>query len=246
NVRRLSVSTSGGQEFLGGVSYSCMSSDGKVVSFTTESKNLVSPDTNNEPDVFVNEVGPTNELVGFSINVPTLAGENRTIGTVQMGFPAVLRSDVITIVNSSHLIMPAQITIDAGAMSKSFAIQAMPLVTTINETVIVRYGFQSETARLTLVPFVPSALQFNPSPATGGQMVSCRLVMNGVAPSGGKVVTITDNSAFSNPPASVTVPAGASQVVFDIPTSAVGSQQFVTVTAGVTEGSKTGLLVLRP
>lgn len=246
NIRRVSLSSSGGQAFLGGVSHTSMSADGRVVAFSSESKNLVQNDTNNERDIFASEVGPTNELVGFSIRVPTLAGENRTIGTVQMGFPAVLRSDVITIVNSNHLIMPAQITIDAGAMSKSFAIQAMPLLTTINETVIVRYGFQSETAHLTLIPFVPSAIQFNPSPATGGQTVSCRLVMNGVAPSGGKVVTISDNSAFSSPPASVTVPAGASQVVFNIPTSTVTSQQFVTVTASVAQGSKTGLLVLMP
>ncbi|MEQ1935102.1 MAG: hypothetical protein ABL962_14680, partial [Fimbriimonadaceae bacterium] len=159
NLRRVSVSTSGGQAFLGGINYPAMSSDGRVVSFQSESKNLVPSDTNNESDIFVNEVGPTNELVGFTINVATLAGQNRTIGTVQMAFPAVLRSDVITIVNSNHLIMPAQITIDAGAMSKVFAIQAMPMVTTISETVVVRYGFQSETANLLLVPFVPSSLQ---------------------------------------------------------------------------------------
>ncbi|MEQ1932419.1 MAG: hypothetical protein ABL962_00880, partial [Fimbriimonadaceae bacterium] len=87
---------------------------------------------------------------------------------------------------------------------------------------------------------------FTPSPATGGQTVSCRDVMNGVAPSGGKVVTISDNSAFAAPPATVTVPAGASQAIFDIPTSVVATTQYVTVTASVNEGSKTGLLVLRP
>lgn len=247
NVVRASISSTGGQAFLGGIDHFDMSSDGRSVVFSTASSNMVPGDTNMETDMFVREIGPANELVGLSLSASIIAGQNRAVGTVQMGFPAALRADVIRLnSNSGSVSVPSQIAVDTGATSKSFAIMVMPVTASTVGTITATYGFQTETANLTLNPLIPSSMKFTPSPTAGGTTVSCRLVLNGVAPTGGKVVTISSTGASCSPPSSVTVPAGASQVTFDIPTSAVSSIEYVTVTASVSEGSKTGLLVLRP
>ena len=83
-------------------------------------------------------------------------------------------------------------------------------------------------------------LAFTPSDLTGGTPTSCRVVINGVAGPGGRVLAIFDNSAYATTPSNVTVPPGATEVTFPIPTSAVSSIRVVTVTARVSAGEKTG------
>jgi thermitase len=94
-------------------------------------------------------------------------------------------------------------------------------------------------------PFaVISNVTLNPTSVTGGTSVQGTVTLNGAAPSGGLVVTLTSSSASATVPASVTVPANTTSATFTVTTSAVSAQTSATVTATSNSVSMTATLTL--
>lgn len=193
------------------------------------------------------EYGEPHGMTNFTLNRSVVAGQNTFTGTVTVNVPVGPSGAAMAVSSSSTLIVvPPSITIAPGLSSRTFVVKAFPVYVPKVESITVRWGTQSLSAPISLVPLVPSAFEFTPRPVIGGQPLTARLVMNGVAPSGGRVVALSDNSAFAIAPATVTVPAGSPQVVFTIQTLPVTSTKYVTVTAAVSQGSKTAHFVIRP
>jgi hypothetical protein len=71
-------------------------------------------------------------------------------------------------------------------------------------------------------------------------------MLNGQAPAGGTLVTLTSNSPFVSPPASVLIEAGSSSASFAIPTSAVTANTTATVTASDGSASAQAQVTLTP
>lgn len=117
---------------------------------------------------------------------------------------------------------------------------------TIVTTLKAKMGTIDHLVTLTLIPLVPSAMAFTPGAVTGGNPLSCRLVINGLAGPAGRTISIYDNSHYSTVPASVTVPPGGSQVIFGIGTLPVLTSQIVTLTAVVSAGSKSATFQIDP
>ncbi|MEQ1935156.1 MAG: hypothetical protein ABL962_14950, partial [Fimbriimonadaceae bacterium] len=120
------------------------------------------------------------------------------------------------------------------------------ITSTVVTTIFAKRGNLTRSQALTLMPLIPTALVFTPSQVTGGSSTSCRVVINGVAGPGGRIISILDNSQFASTPSMVTVPAGATDVTFPIPTTSVTSIKYVTVTARVSAGEKTGTFRINP
>lgn len=199
---------------------------------------------------------PTFEILGYfveyetgfslSLNKSTVAGQNYVLGTVKLGAVRATNTVITTYDNSSLVTTPPSATITAGTTTKNFNIQVMAVNSPIQTTIFAKLGTIVMTQPLTLAPLVPTAMVFTPNPVTAGADSTARLVINGVAGPGGRVVAIFDNSFFSNVPSTVIVPPGASQVLFTIETFPVPSQQLVTITARVSAGEKTGILRINP
>lgn len=96
------------------------------------------------------------------------------------------------------------------------------------------------------MPLIPTAVVCTPNPVTGGSTTSCRVVINGVAGPGGRVMAVFDNSAYTSMPSTVTVPPGGTDVTFAINTTPVPATQAVVVTARVSAGEKTGNFRISP
>lgn len=182
----------------------------------------------------------------FTLNKTQVAGQNSVQGTISVAVPSPSPKVYTTYDNSSLVNTPPSVTLPGNATVKNFQITVTAVNSTINTTVYAKYGTLTRSRPLALIPLVPTALAFTPSQVTGGQPVSCRVVINGVAGPGGRVMAILDNSPFSTVPSTVTVPPGATQVIFNIPTTAVTSQKTVTVTARVSAGEKTGTFKINP
>lgn len=201
--------------------------------------------------------GPFSSAATIRINVvrsarillakSTLAGQNYTTGTVLLTSVAPAGGQFVELsTNSSSIVVPPSLTVPAGADRKTFPVNVKPVTSTqVRNIVVVCNGYTASGAQMTLVPLVPSAFAFAPNPVSGGTTVSARLVFNGYA-GPGTVVNLSDNSAFCSVPTSVNVPAGASQVNFNVTTSAVGSPQNVFITATMPGGSKSGHLRIVP
>lgn len=182
----------------------------------------------------------------FVMNKEQVAGQNFVQGTVSIP-EAVGSPTVFTITDSTSLITtPATATISAGQTLRNFSIQVTAVNFPVAATVSAKLGSTTITRNLTLVALVPTALAFTPTQVVGGNTVSCRVVVNGVAGPGGRTIAVFDNSAFSSMPSTVVVPPGGTQVIFDITTLPVTSQRVVTVTARVTQGEKTGTFRINP
>jgi len=181
----------------------------------------------------------------FALNKTQVAGQNSVMGTIAASALPNART-YTTYDNSSLVNTPPTVTLPANATVKNFQITVTAVNSTINTTVYCRFGSVTYSRPLALIPLVPTALAFTPSSVTGGNAVSCRVVINGVAGPGGRTIAVFDNSPFTSMPSTVVVPPGATQVIFNINTTAVTSQKVVTLTARVSAGEKTGTFRINP
>jgi len=91
-----------------------------------------------------------------------------------------------------------------------------------------------------------SSLSLNPGSVTGGASSQGTVTLNAPAPSGGAVVTLSDNSSAAAVPASVTVPSGSTSATFTITTTSVSSSTTVTISAVYGGVTKTASLTVIP
>ncbi len=182
----------------------------------------------------------------LALNKTSVAGQNSVLGTVTMFETKPTNTLFTTYDNSSLVTTPPSVTVLAGQLSRSFQITTTAITSTVVTTIYAKRGTLVRSQPLTLTPLIPTAVVCTPNPVTGGQPTSCRVVINGVAGPGGRVISIFDNSPFSTTPSTVTVPAGATDVTFSITTLPVTSIKTVTVTARVSAGEKTGTFRINP
>lgn len=176
----------------------------------------------------------------FTLNKATVAGQNSVLGTVILE-AASTKPTPITITPSSSLVTaPPTVYVAAGQLVRNFMIRVAPVTSPVMTVITAKAGSLVRAQGLLLSPLVPTALAFTPSQVVGGSDVSCRLVVNGVAGPGGRVISVFDTSSYATTPSSVTVPAGATQVIFPIGTKPVATVQTVSVTARVSAGERTG------
>ncbi len=188
--------------------------------------------------------GPAN--FNLTLNKASVAGQNTVIGTITMQEIKATNTVFTTHDNSSLVTTPPGVTVLAGQLSRNFQITVTAITSTVVTTIYAKRGTLTRSQTLTLTPLIPATVVCTPNPVTGGNSTSCRVGINGVAGPGGRVIAIFDNSLYTTTPNTVTVPAGATQVIFPITTIPVTSIKTVTVTARVSAGEKTGTFRINP
>ncbi|MEQ1932548.1 MAG: hypothetical protein ABL962_01525, partial [Fimbriimonadaceae bacterium] len=182
----------------------------------------------------------------LTLNVGNVAGQNSVLGTIAMLETKETNTIFTTYDNSSLITTPPTVTVLAGQLSRDFQITTTAITSTVVTTIYAKLGSLTRLRTLVISPLVPTALVFTPNPVTGGQPTSCRIVINGVAGPGGRVISVFDYSYLTTMPSTVTVPAGATEVSFPITTNAVTTTRSVTVTARVSAGEKKGTFLVKP
>lgn len=182
----------------------------------------------------------------FTLNKTSVAGQNSALGTITMAFSSPTNRVITTYDNSGLVTTPPNVTVLGGQLTRNFQITTTAITSTVLTTIYAQRGNVTRSRPLTLTPLIPTALVFTPSQVTGGGTLSCRVVVNGVAGPGGRVISIFDNSTFSTCPSTVTVLAGATEVTFQIATTSVPTMKTVTVTARVSAADKTGTFRINP
>jgi hypothetical protein len=113
-------------------------------------------------------------------------------------------------------------------------------------TITATYNGSTQTAVLTVNPTAIATLTLNPASSAGGKSSVGTVTLNGPAPTGGAVVTLSGNSTFATTPASVTVAAGATSATFTETTTTVTTTTVVTVTSTYNGSTQTTTLTLNP
>jgi uncharacterized protein (TIGR03437 family) len=156
-----------------------------------------------------------------------------------MGFPVSLGS------NNTAAQVPLLVTVPAGQASLQVTIPTSP-VTTVQTVTITAQG---ETAALEIDPanaLAVSALSVTTASVLGGRNVSATVTLTGTAPPGGVTIGISSDNPNAQPPATVSIPFGASSAPFSIPTLTVTTSQSCIITATLGRTSKTAQFTVIP
>ena len=197
-------------------------------------------------------------LSSLTIDPSSVTGGASATGTLTLGAPAPAGGAYIPLLSSDvETTRPAaSVTIPAGATSASFTVSTTAVTASRTTTISATYAGTTRTATITLHPLpgspapvtpTPETLTLVPDTVTGGSSSSGTLTLNGAAPSGGTVVTLTSNTPqLAAVPASVTVPAGSTGATFTISTTAVTSSITIGITASSGGAARVASLTLNP
>lgn len=94
-------------------------------------------------------------------------------------------------------------------------------------------------------PAALASLSLTPAIVVGGSPSTGTVTLNGPAPSGGAVVTLSSNNAAATVPTSVTVPAGSATATFAITTNSVASPTPANI-GGSYNGNQSATLTVNP
>jgi hypothetical protein len=189
-------------------------------------------------------------LTGLSLNPTSVTGGTPSTGTVTLGSPAPAGGATVSLASRlpGSASVPATVTVPAGATSASFGITTFPVDNTTVE-ISATLGGTTQFAALNITRSTSVALSsvsVNPTTVVGGSSSTGTVTLSAAAPTGGTVVTLSDNSASASVPASVTVAAGATSRTFTVTTSAVTASTPVVVSATSAGVTRTATLTLNP
>ncbi|HZH98495.1 MAG TPA: hypothetical protein VEX38_05945, partial [Fimbriimonadaceae bacterium] len=187
-------------------------------------------------------------LQSLTLNPSTVFGGQTTTGTVALtGAAPAGGSNVAIADNSSVITTPDSAMVPAGATTKSFTVNTSDVAASSVRQVTATLGAVTRTATLTINPSChPTNLVLNPSTVKGGAASTATVFITQIAPAGGVVLNVTDNSSAINTPETVTVPAGARWTTFTVNTMPVGATFTRTVTVTKVGITRSASLTLTP
>jgi hypothetical protein len=200
---------------------------------------------------------PPFQLTSFDFDPPTLTsvvGGGSVLATTRMNQVApspAIATATMTVSSSNPAVASVSqpnITFTEGSSNAGFFIETHPVSADTTVTISASLGATTRTRQLTVkaTPGATSVTSFflDPFEVTGGNPSIGTVVLNGMAPSGGAVVTlVSSNSAVASMPDSVTVPAGSDRVSFSVTTSPVSESTTVTLNANFGGWAATSLIV---
>jgi hypothetical protein len=151
----------------------------------------------------------------------------------------------LTSSNSAAAPVPATISMPGNTAWTQFQMQAGQVTASTPVTLTATLNSGSASVQFNVLP--PSLKSiWTTSSMTGGTQAGAIVMLNGQAPAGGAVVSLSSNSPAVSPPPTVTVAPGDFSVSFPLPTSAVSTNTTATITASWNGVSAQSQITLTP
>jgi subtilisin family serine protease len=197
---------------------------------------------------------PVPTLTSLTLNPTSVNGGTPSTGSVALSAPAPSGGALISLLSSSTAAatVPASVTVSAGATGAAFTVTTLAVTASTSVTITASYAGVTQTAQLTVTPQPPpgptlTSLTLNPTSVNGGSPSTGTVALSAPAPSGGALVSLSSgNTAAATVPASVTVPAGATNATFTATTLAVTAATTVTISASYAGITHTASLTVTP
>jgi len=185
--------------------------------------------------------------LGF--NPAALGGGKTATGTLTLNEAAPSGGIVVALSSSDPTVVsvPATVTVPVGATTKSFTLTTLAVPASVTVTVSASYGGITKADTVRVWHPGLSALALNRSSLLGGGGFSGTVTLNGIAPAGGGLVTLSSShpALIAMPPA-VNVPAGATSAPFTATSTGVAVLTPVLITASRLGVTKSVTLTLLP
>ena len=169
--------------------------------------------------------------LALSVALGSVPGGLAVSGTVTLPVPAPEGGALIALTSSSpDAIVPASVTIPAGATTQTFTITTINAPPTTTATITATYAGTSQTATLIVVAY-PNVVGVSCTPTnpTGGTTVQCTGTLASPSPAGGWRLACASSDPSVTVPASVTVPPSSLTFQFSLGTTTVSSVTIVSV-----------------
>lgn len=171
----------------------------------------------------------------FTFTVPSvISGGSKVNAVVTMNGPAPAGGVAVKLTSSKPTIaaIPDTVVIPAGTASVNIPIQTTSVSSDQSVTFSAKIGTTTKTALSTVVAPKVVGLVLNPTYVLSLKTTLATVNLNGPAPAGGMVVTLTSSTpSVASVPTSVTVPAGKTSLSFTIATQRVTRTLATTITA---------------
>lgn len=172
-------------------------------------------------------------LTSVTVDPTTVEGGKRATLTVLLDSVAPRGGVTVTLTSSDTTVatVPASVTVDHRRMEATVIVKTQEVSVSTPVTLTATLNGVSQTATLTVAPLSLASVEVDPSTIAGGKTALGWVILNGPAPTGGFVITLSGDNSVATIPATVTIPAGYSRLHFPIPTTVVTANQTVNVTA---------------
>ncbi len=190
-------------------------------------------------------------LSAISISPTAVVGQvSAPSNRVTLSAPAPPGGVVVPLISDNPAaVVPASVTVPAGQTASAlFVITTTEVAVTTPVNISASFGGVTRTGVLTVRPAALSSITISPSSvSSGSSATTCRVTLDGPAGAAGVVVALGSSDPAVIPPATVTVPAGAtSSPLFSIATANVASSVTATITATFNGVSRTASLTAAP
>src|SRR5439155_2861274 len=145
--------------------------------------------------------------------------------------------------------LPSSVTVFTGSTTASFAfVTSKAVAASTPVSLTAAYGGSAASLPLTVNPPASATpplvnVTVAPTSVNAGASSTGTVTLQRAAPSGGAAVQLFTSNAAASVPASVTVPAGATDATFPIATTSVSADTTVTVSALLRLSASTSLVV---
>jgi len=187
------------------------------------------------------------QLETLTLSPSSVVGGNSATGTVTLNGPTPVGGVVIALSSAnSSAVVPATVTVAAGASTANFAITTSPVPASTSSSINAKYGNVSINAVLNIKTPGVTGLTLSPTTVAGGLTSTGTVTIGGNAATGGYAIALTSNSAAATVPATVTIPAGATSATFSISSNPVATTANATITAAFGTSRTATLKVTAP
>lgn len=153
--------------------------------------------------------------------------------------------DTINLSGGSAVSLPASVKIAVNENSADLTVVTKPVSAAETVKITATLASADLVGSFTIEPATLSQLELVPGTVLGGTNTDAVLRMSGATGGSGAVVTLSSFGSVTVP-ASVKVAAGTSAVSFPVPTKAVDSEAFASVTARLGAASQTATIIIEP
>jgi len=187
----------------------------------------------------------TGVLSGLAATPSQIDGGASATGTVSLDLPAKAGGSVVSLSSSSSaVVVPASVTVPAGATSQSFSLNTAPVTGNTVATLTANDGLAPRTTSITVKAPIALASLSAPTSVDGGQSFMLHVAFTDQVPAGTSVSLASSNAAAIAPSAVVTSASGAS-VAVTVTTTPVLQDAVVTLTATWQGTSRTAAVTVR-
>jgi len=185
-------------------------------------------------------------LASLTLTPSSLTGGQSSTGTLVLTGPAPPAGATVLITSSSlSATVPSSVAIEAGTTTASFEVGTAGVAAVTNVAVESHYG---NTLSMSLTINAPALTGLTVSPATimGGEAALGTVTLDGPAPEGGAVVSLSSSvPAIASVPASAVIAAGATNQAFQVTAGFPSTEVAATIT-GDYNSSASAVLVVQP